>query len=398
MSGKWNEWASQFGLLGLLIVAAFQSAWSADADSEQVQKAIEQVRAVQREGQGNVAAQQAVQTLHAADATALVPILNGFSDANPLAVNWLRASFEMVADSTLKSGQKLPAKQLEAFLFNREQDPRARRLAYEWLVKVDPTAPDRVIPQMIDDPNPDFRRDAASRLQKQADEIVASAKGKDLPAAEADQAKSLYRQALSAASDRDQVMDLAKSLEKLGTAVDLVDTFGFVTDWMVVGPFNNRDGVGFAEVYPPEKKLDLSAKYDGQLGEVAWQPILARGNQGTVDIAESLFNHKGSCMYLTTDFFSGRNQPAEFRFITANAWKLWLNGELIFAREEYHRGSRWDQYKFAVQLRKGKNTILVKLCQNEQTDPWAQKYQLQFRVVEPSGRVLHSLKQELSSR
>ncbi|MEZ5327020.1 MAG: hypothetical protein R3F19_18375 [Verrucomicrobiales bacterium] len=31
-----------------------------------------------------------------------------------------------------------------------------------------------------------------------------------------------------------------------------------------------------------------------------------------------------------------------------NAWKIWLNGELIFGRDEYHRGAAIDQIPLPV--------------------------------------------------
>ena len=68
-----------------------------------------------------------------------------------------------------------------------------------------------------------------------------------------------------------------------------------------------------------------------------------------------------------------------------NAWKLWLNGKYLFGRDEYHRGMAIDQYRVPAKLKAGKNVILLKLCQNEQDDDWAQRYQIQIRVCDPSG-------------
>ena len=78
----------------------------------------------------------------------------------------------------------------------------------------------------------------------------------------------------------------------------------------------------------------------------------------------------------------------EFRFGTPNAWKLWLNGELLFGREEYHRGMFYDQYQVRGQLKPGKNVILMKICQNEQKEDWAQDWKIQFRICDPTGRAL----------
>ena len=75
----------------------------------------------------------------------------------------------------------------------------------------------------------------------------------------------------------------------------------------------------------------------------------------------------------------------ELRLGCKNAWKIWLNGELLFGRDEYHRGMSIDQYQLPAQLKEGKNTILVKLCQNEQTEQWTVEWQFQLRVCDATG-------------
>jgi hypothetical protein len=90
-------------------------------------------------------------------------------------------------------------------------------------------------------------------------------------------------------------------------------------------------------------------------------------------------------MYASTSWKSDREQNVEVRLGTPNAWKLWVNGKLVFEREEYHRSSAMDQYKVPVSLKAGENILLLKVCQNEQTQDWAQKYQFQLRVCDSTG-------------
>ena len=50
-----------------------------------------------------------------------------------------------------------------------------------------------------------------------------------------------------------------------------------------------------------------------------------------------------------------------------------------------------DQYKVqAIELKPGRNAILFKICQNEQTDSWAQRYQFQIRVCDTTGTAILS--------
>jgi hypothetical protein len=41
-------------------------------------------------------------------------------------------------------------------------------------------------------------------------------------------------------------------------------------------------------------------------------------------------------------------------------------------------------------MKAGRNVILVKICQNEQTEEWAQVWQFQLRVCDPTGNAILS--------
>ena len=358
------------------LAAAILFSIAANFSAAELSPQLKAVRSVSREGQGNEAAAAAVRTLSAASASDLLQILIGFEGASPLAANYLRNAVESVVDRHLAANKPLPAKQLESFVLKRSNDPRARRLAFEVLAKVDLTASDRLIPKMLLDPSPEFRRDAVQRLVGEAEGL-----GKDSD----NKAKQLYRKALSGATDSDQVKKISNSLKDLGDEVDLVTHFGFLTDWRIVGPFDNRGFIGFDIAYAPEKELDFVAKLQAKDGEVAWGVITTSDEFGIVDIAKSVAPHKGAVMYLATSYESAANRNVEFRFGTPNAWKLWVNGKFLFGRDEYHRGMAIDQYRVPANLKAGKNVILLKLCQNEQDDDWAQRYQIQIRVCDPSG-------------
>ena len=47
-----------------------------------------------------------------------------------------------------------------------------------------------------------------------------------------------------------------------------------------------------------------------------------------------------------------------------------------------------DQYVEPVVLERGKNVILIKVAQNEQTEDWAQDWAFQLRVCDPVGTAI----------
>lgn len=361
----------------VLFVAAATGV-STMCDAADVPAAIQVLRGVEPGGVRTEPARKAVGELVESGPGALLPILKGFNGASPLAANWLRNAFEEIVSAQVTAGKALPAKELEAFVLDTTQAPVARRLAYETLRAADAAIETRIIPGLLLDPGSEFRRDAVALL-------IAEAEKAEGPAAIA-----LYRKAMSGAVHEDQVQKIAEALRKAGETVDISRHFGFIPKWTMTGPFDNKDEKGFAVAYAPEKEFEagkpnLAVEYDGQLGKVQWKPIETTDDYGVVDIARQIENYKGSAMYATTTWKSDKEQNLELRLGTPNAWKIWVNGKLVFEREEYHRSSQMDQYTVPVTLKAGENVISLKICQNEMTQEWAQRYQFQVRVCDQTG-------------
>ncbi|MCH1507393.1 MAG: hypothetical protein L7V86_27715 [Verrucomicrobiales bacterium] len=343
-------------------------------------EAIEVIKAVQNEGEGNEAAAAAWKQIIQGDATSVVPVLEAMNGSNGLASNWLISAAQTIVDRELTNGNALPLEQLGAFLMDTRQEARARRLAFELIQRVDPETAQKLVPGMINDPSNALRRDAVAGLLDEAEAMVEAEKK---PAA-----SIVYRQALGAARDIDQVESASKALQELGQKVDLPKHFGFLMHWSVVGPFDNTERKGFDTVFPPEEGVDLTGEYDGKAGKVSWSRLATSDNYGMVDVNKAYGPLKEVTAYAFTEYESPSDQPAQLRLGCKNAWKIWLNGELVFARDEYHRGIRIDQYQLPVNLQKGKNTLLVKLCQNEQEEDWTVQWQFQLRVCDATGTAL----------
>jgi len=379
-------------MIAAVLGTAVMIGHAAAADTRpELQQALKVIQGVDREGKGHAEAKAAAKIAAAASPAELTDVLTALDGANPLASNWLAGAFESAAQNALND---FPKADIEKFILDRAHSQRARGLAFEWLVRADATASERLVPGMIDDPSSELRRLAVARLMKEA------------ATAESDQAKKLRQQAFAAAVDGDQVQELAKILNKEGETLDLVKHFGFVTRWSLIGPFDNRETKGFGVAYPPESERNLQAEYEGMKGPVKWTPLAAPIDPavldpekvGLFDIAKLTEPHKGAATYATTEFYVEQDQPVEFRLTTSNAWKLWLNDELVFAREEYHRGMFFDQYIVRGTLKAGKNVLLLKVCQNEQTEDWAQDWSFQFRVCDLSGKAVLSAEPKMTTQ
>ncbi len=344
---------------------------------QEIADAISAIRSVGPEGRGNVEAAAAWRRLAEGDATTLVPILEAMDGANDFALNWLRAAIDSITGRVLSAGASLPAADLGKFLLDTHHDPRARRLAFELLTRIDSTTADRLLPGMLNDPSLEIRFDAVQKVINQASQALAASNKVG--------ATLLYQQALNSARDAGQIDGIAQKLGELGQPVDTLKLFGFLTEWKVIGPFDNTGRKGFEAVYPPEQKIDFAAEYDGKAGKVKWQDYVATEKYGKVDLNQPCGKLKEVIAYAATDFISDRAQAVELRLGGDNSWKVWLNGKLLSGHDEYHFNAEIDQYPMAAQLQPGHNTILVKVCQNEQTEDWAVDWEFQLRVTDSLG-------------
>ena len=332
------------------------------------------IQAVGPKGAGNPEAAAAFQALSGAKASSILPLLRAIEESNPIARNWLRSAVEVIVERELTDKKPLPFEELKKFLADRTQAPEARRLAFDLMLAIDRETSEKLIPGFIDDPSTELRRDAVALLMGSSRKA-----GEDA---------TTYRKALDAARDVDQIQEIAKALTELKEKVDLSRHFGFLTNWQVIGPFHNSERKGFAEVFPPEREVDLKASYEGKESEVTWQALSTDDPYGKVDFNKPYGKLKEVTGYAYHEFDAGEARPAELRLGCKNAWKIWLNGKLVFERDEYHRGQRIDQYIMPVELRKGSNTILLKLCQNEQKQDWTVQWEFQLRVCDATGTAI----------
>lgn len=342
------------------------------------------IRSVGPEGRGNAEASLAWRIISQSEAGELPAILMAMNGANDLALNWLRTAVDTLAARALAGQKSLPVARLERFLRNTRNDPQPRRLAYELIARTDPARSERLIVGMVNDPGSELRRDA---VQRRMDRAVALRQSGNTNGAIVG-----FQSVLPSARDVDQVETIARCLRELGQTVELPKVFGWISAWSVIGPFDNIGGAGFDRVYPPEERVELGSEHDGKTGKVRWTQAQAHGDYGIVDMNKACGTLKGVTGYAYTEFEVARVRPVEVRLGCKTAWKVWLNGKLLQGRDEYHRGVEIDQYRLTGVLKSGRNSILVKICQNEQTEDWTVEWEFQLRLTDALGTPIALLK------
>ena len=367
------------GVAAMALFCAFTSSASYAADSIEV--AIEAVRAIGTEGKGFQEAIPAARGLQQLPAEKLFVVLNGADGVNPIAENWIRGIAFGIAQ---RSGT--PAiSELKNYVVDQGNNAIGRGIAMELIKREDASSAEKMLDELLDDPSLAIREMAVEQAIGKAESLAKS---------QADSAVEIYRETLAAARHPKQLSRIVASLSDLGESVTTAGAFSLILDWKSIAPFNNEGGVGYEAVYGPEKQfasdgsVDLQKQYDGKNGQISWQDVSGSSDEGLVNLAETYNKEKGAVAYLFAEFDSADAKAAQVRLGCINANKVWVNGEEVMATEVYHSGSMLDQYIAPFELKKGTNTILLKICQNEQEESWAQRWEFQFRITDPTGKGL----------
>jgi hypothetical protein len=139
--------------------------------------------------------------------------------------------------------------------------------------------------------------------------------------------------------------------------------------WKGVGPFEVASfDAAYATAFEPEKAIDLARTYEG--GKLKW----AEHPEWVDGKAHSLTgNFAATYLYRTIE--AERPMPVTLSLGSDDAIKVWLNGEPVLANKVI-RVVAPDQEKVTVDLRTGKNELLVKVVNG------GGGYAFYFRVAE----------------
>jgi hypothetical protein len=136
--------------------------------------------------------------------------------------------------------------------------------------------------------------------------------------------------------------------------------------WSYLGPFDNTGGAGFNVEHPVEKGVDMSKEWKGKNGTKAvWKQ--ANFNDGTPNDLLNLFPpefRNWSAVYLYREIEASDDVALPCSFGSDDTLSVWLNGQKILAQNVY-RACGPDQDHATLQLKKGKNQLLLKICQGD---------------------------------
>lgn len=169
-----------------------------------------------------------------------------------------------------------------------------------------------------------------------------------------------------------------------GEAVNMPSLFPSQTDWLLLGPFANKDKKGVSTAYAPEQHIDLKSEFDGVHGKTRWTEYHCPAGSVMVDLAKQFQPSEQVCAYALCYAKTDRPLDVRLRVGGNDNWKLWVGGKLV--REWADDGRIYlDCEVVPVSLPAGTTPILLKVCNN--TRDWG----FVLRITDPQGKPVSSL-------
>ena len=166
----------------------------------------------------------------------------------------------------------------------------------------------------------------------------------------------------------------------------LIQKTGFMTEdaWMILGPFDNVDRIGFNTEYIPENlpQIDTTVKYDGKIGQVSWRKCPDDFIDGYIRILPDV---DWSVAYAFATVHSPDERKVEFRFDSDDQGKVWVNGIEVHAHTRTY-ATDIDRDIIPVTLFPGKNSILIKVCEETRGSGFY------LRITDENGKPFDDLK------
>src|SRR5437870_673394 len=133
------------------------------ARSDEVDDLLKDLRGVKAEGAGAARARAAWDRLVRHGPGVLPRILSAMDTPDPVAANWLRLAFDVVAQPAMKAGGKgIDVDALLVFIRDGKRQGRARRLALDLVERLRPGTRRKLLDGWLDDP--EFRHDAIEQV------------------------------------------------------------------------------------------------------------------------------------------------------------------------------------------------------------------------------------------
>ncbi|MCH2108097.1 MAG: DUF3857 domain-containing protein [Polyangiaceae bacterium] len=141
---------------------------------------------------------------------------------------------------------------------------------------------------------------------------------------------------------------------------------GYITEWQIVGPFDNEGKAGFDQIFEPDAEpgapIVPGRAYSGKQRPVRWRQLPQVFPFGFIDFSSLIRPHVQVCAFASTVVDGGqKGRLATAWFGASGASQLLFNGQEVL-RDSSYRGFDVDRHSATIKLLPGQNRLTVKVC------------------------------------
>ncbi len=143
-----------------------------------------------------------------------------------------------------------------------------------------------------------------------------------------------------------------------------------LTNWMIVGGFDNNERTGLKKNFPPEENISLDNNYKGKEWKVNWRSAIPFAKYGNINF-QFIRPAKWITVYLRTGIIAPQQTSAVIHLSFPGTFRMWLNGIPTAEYEKYCAYQSY-MYRIPIKLKAGTNFCVLKLCmKNNDSDFFA---------------------------
>jgi tetratricopeptide (TPR) repeat protein len=150
-------------------------------------------------------------------------------------------------------------------------------------------------------------------------------------------------------------------------------------EFWVAGVFDNDQGKGFFEKYPPEEGIDPEATMPGLRVPATWRPLSASPINGNLHLASSFTPGNHVLAYAVNRFSMDQDRSVQLRISTSDPVRVWVDGQLVISQEKVDNLAL-DNLVVPLSLKRGRHTLLIKSASR------GGGWRMMVRITDDQGR------------
>ncbi len=162
--------------------------------------------------------------------------------------------------------------------------------------------------------------------------------------------------------DYEKLRKYLKSANQILSYHETVLKGRFITEWWLIGPFDNENRKGFSTVYPPEKEFNPQSSYTGRDNiQVVWQHYNEEKSE-YINLANIFKPSDMGVGYARCIIEVPKDTTLKIGIGSNDGVRLWVNKSLVLDKPDERTAVPNADVRM-VSFRKGKNTVLLKIDQ-----------------------------------